>query len=63
VLRVEWTKAYTCVRRWHKEQMLVEEEVRRARVTLEFRANEWEDRARGVPISSVEREEWREVAP
>ncbi|KAJ7795048.1 hypothetical protein B0H14DRAFT_2621379 [Mycena olivaceomarginata] len=61
-LRVEWTKAYARVRRSRK-QMLVEEEVRRARVTLEFRANKWEDRARGVPVSSAEQEEWREVTP
>ncbi|KAJ7815731.1 hypothetical protein B0H14DRAFT_2277775, partial [Mycena olivaceomarginata] len=40
-LRVEWTKAYARVRRWHEEQLLVQEEARRAGVTLEFRAKEW----------------------
>ncbi|KAJ7794768.1 hypothetical protein B0H14DRAFT_3496699 [Mycena olivaceomarginata] len=62
-LRVEWTKAYARVRRWREEQLLVQEEVRRAGVTLEFRAKEWEERARGVPVSSDERQEWREVTP
>jgi hypothetical protein len=41
--------------------MWVEEEVHHAGVTLGFRANKWEDQARGVPASSEEREEWREV--
>ncbi|KAJ7753697.1 hypothetical protein B0H14DRAFT_3512709 [Mycena olivaceomarginata] len=44
-LRIEWCKAYARTRRWREEMLLVEEEVRRAGVTLEFRAREWEARA------------------
>jgi hypothetical protein len=57
-LRIEWCKAYARTRRWREEMLLVEEEVRRAEVTLEFRAREWEARALAVPVGESQMQEW-----
>ncbi|KAF8193985.1 hypothetical protein K438DRAFT_1969276 [Mycena galopus ATCC 62051] len=58
VLQIEWCKAYARTRRWQEEVWLVEEEVRRAGVTLEARACTWEERAKGVPVGVMEWAEW-----
>ncbi|KAJ7826226.1 hypothetical protein B0H14DRAFT_3467853 [Mycena olivaceomarginata] len=60
-LRIEWCKAYARTRRWREEMLLVEEEVRRAGVTLEFWAGEWDRRAM-VPIGESQWEEWNRVS-
>ncbi|KAJ7901050.1 hypothetical protein B0H14DRAFT_3422958 [Mycena olivaceomarginata] len=57
-LRIEWCKAYARTRRWREEMLLVDEEVRRAGVTLEFRAREWDQRAMAVPVGESQWEEW-----
>ncbi|KAJ7858617.1 hypothetical protein B0H14DRAFT_2206500, partial [Mycena olivaceomarginata] len=57
-LRIEWCKAYARTRRWREEMLLVDEEVRCAGVTLEFRAREWDQRAMAVPIGESQWEEW-----
>ncbi|KAJ7872518.1 hypothetical protein B0H14DRAFT_3083632 [Mycena olivaceomarginata] len=57
-LRIEWCKAYARTRRWQEEMLLVDEEVWRAGVTLEFRACEWDQRAMAVPIGESQWEEW-----
>ncbi|KAJ7790263.1 hypothetical protein B0H14DRAFT_2626209 [Mycena olivaceomarginata] len=57
-LRIEWCKAYARKRRWHEEMLLVEEEVRRAEVTLEFWVREWEARALAVPVGESQMQEW-----
>jgi hypothetical protein len=57
-LRIEWCKAYARTRRWQEEMLLVDEEVRCAGVTLEFRAREWDQRAMAVPIGESQWEEW-----
>ncbi|KAJ7728986.1 hypothetical protein B0H14DRAFT_2409803, partial [Mycena olivaceomarginata] len=57
-LCMEWCKAYARVRRWAEEVQLVKEEVRCIGVTLEYRAVEWENRARAVPVSEEQRMEW-----
>ncbi|KAF8171708.1 hypothetical protein K438DRAFT_1773011 [Mycena galopus ATCC 62051] len=63
-LRIEWCKVYARTRRWEEEVKLVEEEVRRMGVSLEYRAKEWEERARNVPVGTAEWEEWmREAGP
>ncbi|KAJ7714051.1 hypothetical protein DFH07DRAFT_974574 [Mycena maculata] len=49
-LRIEWSKAYARTRRWREEECLLAEETRRLPVFLEFRAQEWEGRARVVPV-------------
>ncbi|KAJ7801206.1 hypothetical protein B0H14DRAFT_3489894 [Mycena olivaceomarginata] len=57
-LRIEWCKAYARTRRWREEMLLVEEEVRRAGVTLEYRAREWEERAMAIPVGESQMQEW-----
>ncbi|KAJ7732736.1 hypothetical protein DFH07DRAFT_968305 [Mycena maculata] len=49
-LRIEWSKAYARTRRWREEERLLAEETRRLPVFLEFRTQEWEGRARAVPV-------------
>ncbi|KAK7441515.1 hypothetical protein VKT23_016505 [Stygiomarasmius scandens] len=44
-LRIEWCKSYARVKRWHEEILLLQEEMRRCLVTLEWQAKEWEGRA------------------
>ncbi|THU98453.1 hypothetical protein K435DRAFT_600195, partial [Dendrothele bispora CBS 962.96] len=44
-LRIEWCKSYARVRRWREEVMLLQEEMRRCLVTLEWQATTWEGRA------------------
>ncbi|KAJ7860857.1 hypothetical protein B0H14DRAFT_3445824 [Mycena olivaceomarginata] len=56
-LCMEWCKAYARIRRWVEEVQLVKE-VRCISVTLEYRAVEWENRARAVPVSEEQRMEW-----
>ncbi|KAF8142761.1 hypothetical protein K438DRAFT_1634899, partial [Mycena galopus ATCC 62051] len=62
-LRVEWSKAYARVKRWGEEVRLVQEEVRRAGVTLEFRTREWVQRAKNVPVGVEEWKEWGKEVP
>jgi hypothetical protein len=57
-LHIEWCKAWDHTKQWHEELHLVEEEVRRAGVSLEHCAREWEERVRGIPVSQEERMEW-----
>jgi hypothetical protein len=57
-LQIEWCKAYTRVQRWGEEVQLVTEEVHRVGVSLEYRAQEWEDRVRAVPVSAEARAQW-----
>ncbi|KAJ7198761.1 hypothetical protein GGX14DRAFT_573205 [Mycena pura] len=45
-LRIEWAKAFARTRRWNEEVRLVEEEARRLGVSLEYRAEKWEDRVK-----------------
>ncbi|KAJ7768836.1 hypothetical protein B0H16DRAFT_1716037 [Mycena metata] len=56
-LRIEWCKAYARTRRWGEEMRLIDEEVRRLGVTLEYMAKEWEGRAKGVRVGVVAYEE------
>ncbi|KAK7433802.1 hypothetical protein VKT23_020571 [Stygiomarasmius scandens] len=44
-LRVEWCKTYARVKRWREEILLLQEEMRRCLVTLEWQAEQWEQRA------------------
>ncbi|KAJ7936005.1 hypothetical protein B0H13DRAFT_2304071 [Mycena leptocephala] len=52
-LRIEWSKSYARTRRWSEEVGLVGEEARRLPISLEFRAKEWEDRVRAIPLGVV----------
>ncbi|KAJ7740358.1 hypothetical protein B0H16DRAFT_1729058 [Mycena metata] len=52
-LQIEWCKAYARTRRWHEEVRLVDEEVRRLGVSLEFNAREWEQRGFAVTVGEV----------
>ncbi|KAJ7604018.1 hypothetical protein FB45DRAFT_881028 [Roridomyces roridus] len=49
-LRIEWSKAYARCRRWDEEIKLLREEQRRLPISLNHRADEWEARARSVPM-------------
>jgi hypothetical protein len=46
-LRVEWAKARARSLRWSEEVMLLKEEMRRVRKTLEWKASWWDDRQEG----------------
>ncbi|KAJ7837785.1 hypothetical protein B0H14DRAFT_3459923 [Mycena olivaceomarginata] len=59
-LMLIWKKVYAWSRRWEEEVRLVEEEVRRIGVALEYRACEWEARTRGLPIGATEWAEWEQ---
>jgi hypothetical protein len=52
-LRIEWSKLYARTRRWSEEVGLVGEEARRLPISLEFRAKEWENRVRAIPLGVV----------
>ncbi|KAK7434254.1 hypothetical protein VKT23_010570 [Stygiomarasmius scandens] len=41
-LRIEWCKTYARVKRWREEIVLLQEEMRRCLVTLEWQAQQWE---------------------
>ncbi|KAK7435536.1 hypothetical protein VKT23_019587 [Stygiomarasmius scandens] len=41
-LRIEWCKTYVRVKRWREEIVLLQEEMRRCLVTLEWQAQQWE---------------------
>ncbi|KAJ7463592.1 hypothetical protein FB451DRAFT_1042930, partial [Mycena latifolia] len=56
-LRIEWSKAYVRTRRWREETQMLEEEVRRLPVSLEFRASQWEEPVKAVPIEELEVED------
>ncbi|KAJ7576761.1 hypothetical protein C8J56DRAFT_1061475 [Mycena floridula] len=43
-LHVEWSKAWSRVRRWREEELLLSEEMRRILVTFEWNAQQWEKR-------------------
>ncbi|KAL0567977.1 hypothetical protein V5O48_014022 [Marasmius crinis-equi] len=45
VMRIEWSKSWARKRRWAEELALVEEEMRRALITLKYEAAEWKCRA------------------
>ncbi|THV01339.1 hypothetical protein K435DRAFT_853897 [Dendrothele bispora CBS 962.96] len=53
-LRIEWCKSYARVKRWREEVMLLQEEMRRCLVTLEWEAVTWEKRA-NIPNFDGER--------
>jgi hypothetical protein len=61
-LRIEWCKAWARTKRWHEELRLVEEEVRRTGVSLEYRVQEWEERVRSIPVTPEKRREWEAVS-
>jgi hypothetical protein len=61
-LQIKWCKAWARVRRWEEEVRLVEEEVRRAGVSLEYRAREWEERERTVPVGADKWNEWGQTS-
>ncbi|KAJ7336983.1 hypothetical protein DFH08DRAFT_964940 [Mycena albidolilacea] len=44
-VRVEWSKAYTRVKRWREEVRLLQEEMVRCLLTLEWQAVQWNQRA------------------
>ncbi|KAJ8488466.1 hypothetical protein ONZ45_g13941 [Pleurotus djamor] len=44
-LRVEWAKAWACVRRWSEEIELLREEMRRTLVSLRHQSTEWKSHA------------------
>ena len=46
-VRIEWAKARARYLRWTEEVMLLKEEMRRVRKTLEWRAAWWEQRQEG----------------
>ncbi|KAJ7754817.1 hypothetical protein B0H16DRAFT_1458854 [Mycena metata] len=52
-LRIEWAKAYARTQRWHEEVRLLEEEVRRFPISMEYRATQWEGRARAVRVGEI----------
>ncbi|KAK7002031.1 hypothetical protein R3P38DRAFT_3609029 [Favolaschia claudopus] len=53
-LRIEWTKARARARRWQKEVALLEEEYRRVLISFEHEAAGWEERAKNIPVGTVE---------
>ncbi|KAJ7731187.1 hypothetical protein B0H14DRAFT_3517920 [Mycena olivaceomarginata] len=44
-VRVEWSKAYAWVKRWREETHLLQEEMARCLLTLEWQAARWDERA------------------
>ncbi|KAJ7790897.1 hypothetical protein B0H14DRAFT_2625555 [Mycena olivaceomarginata] len=44
-VRVEWLKVYAQVKRWHEEARLLQEEMVRCLLTLEWQAARWDERA------------------
>ncbi|KAK7030523.1 CxC2 domain-containing protein [Favolaschia claudopus] len=53
-LRIEWTKARARARRWEEEVQLLEEEYRRVLISFEHEASGWEERAKQIPVGTVE---------
>ncbi|KAJ8475268.1 hypothetical protein ONZ45_g15673 [Pleurotus djamor] len=51
-LRIEWAKSRARCLRWTEELLLLKEEMRRARVTLRFRAEQWIERSKPWSIPS-----------
>ncbi|KAJ7707216.1 hypothetical protein B0H14DRAFT_2646857 [Mycena olivaceomarginata] len=51
-LRIEWSKAYARSRRWDEEVMLLKEEFRHLKITLEFEAEKWVEHSRSVEARS-----------
>ncbi|KAJ2914795.1 hypothetical protein MD484_g5622, partial [Candolleomyces efflorescens] len=51
-LRVEWVKARARVQRWEEEYLLVQEEMRRSVVYLEWKGDWWRQRARLAAFKS-----------
>jgi hypothetical protein len=45
-LRVEWCKSYARVKRWREEVLLLQEEMRRCLVTLDYQADLWTKQAK-----------------
>ncbi|KAJ7302561.1 hypothetical protein DFH08DRAFT_666198, partial [Mycena albidolilacea] len=45
-VRVEWSKAYVRVKHWRKEEQLLQEEMARCLLTLEWQATVWDQQAR-----------------
>ncbi|KAK7026660.1 hypothetical protein VNI00_015533 [Paramarasmius palmivorus] len=54
VIRVQWSKAWARKRRWDEELHLVEEEMRRTVVTLQYEAEEWRSRIVETGDSAVD---------
>ncbi|KAK7025333.1 hypothetical protein VNI00_016115 [Paramarasmius palmivorus] len=55
-LRVEWAKLYARLRRWKEEVHLVEEEMRRVLVSLEWNAKRWDRRAQDMGFTGIHAE-------
>ncbi|KAK7018729.1 hypothetical protein VNI00_018289 [Paramarasmius palmivorus] len=55
-LRVEWAKLYARLRRWQEEAHLVEEEMRRVLVSLEWSARQWDTRAEDTGFTGIHAE-------
>lgn len=53
--RIEWSKAYARKTRWEEEVVLLEEEMRRVLVLLEYEANVWEKRGPRRAIDDITR--------
>ncbi|KAJ7059357.1 hypothetical protein C8F01DRAFT_1255058 [Mycena amicta] len=56
-VRIEWCKAWARVRRWQEEVRILEEEVRRLPISLQYEQNLWKSRAQAVPVGSIDEEE------
>ncbi|KAJ7210362.1 hypothetical protein GGX14DRAFT_565567 [Mycena pura] len=52
-LRIEWAKAWARTRRWGEQLALVQDEASRFPVSMEARAQKWEERVRNVPLGTI----------
>ncbi|KAJ7918048.1 hypothetical protein B0H13DRAFT_1511202, partial [Mycena leptocephala] len=52
-LRIEWAKAWSRVRRWREEALLLPEEYRRVLASFEYEARRWDERAEAVRIGDA----------
>ncbi|KAK7434738.1 hypothetical protein VKT23_020034 [Stygiomarasmius scandens] len=55
-IRVEFCKAYARTKRWTEEVLLLREEMRRALVTLEWKAKWWEQRTTAPSVDDIHAE-------
>ncbi|KAK7025336.1 hypothetical protein VNI00_016118 [Paramarasmius palmivorus] len=55
-LRVEWAKLYARLRRWQEEVQLVQEEMRRTLISLEWTAKLWDRRAEDAGFTGIHAE-------
>ena len=54
--RVEWCKTYSCMNRWKEEVALLDEEMRRTLVSIEYDAVVWEKAAKTSDRGTAEGE-------